>query len=105
MYSYMAPGSPGGGLPSTKRLQVNQNLSWLDSHGYPHQAQAALNLDSAFTYNYRLPSPDSNSFTYSLLAMSGVSIPWLVNEVLGSALLGPIPGIPLAPGWGTVIPW
>ena len=54
---------------------------------------------------YSLPSPDSNSFTYSLLTMSGVSIPWWVNQYLGNPLLGPVPGVQLAPGWGTVIHW
>jgi hypothetical protein len=57
------------------------------------------------TITYGFPSPNSNSFTYSLLTMSGVAIPWRVNLGLGTPLLGPILGLPSAPGWGTVIRW
>jgi hypothetical protein len=117
---------------ATGQLIGSSSNAWLNSLDGPSQTSHAYSTSSALVWQtgfssaecgvnaavaadngkypqnkitYRLPSPDSNSFTYSLLTMSGVSIPWLVNEVLGSALLGPVPGIPLAPGWGTVIPW
>jgi RHS repeat-associated protein len=57
------------------------------------------------TITYSLPSPDSNRFTCSLLTMSGVSIPWYVNQNLGNPWVGTLPGLPLAPGWGTTINW
>ncbi len=50
MYSYIGPTSPGAGLPAAKRLQVNQNVSWLVS-GIQHQAIGTSNLDSTYTYN------------------------------------------------------
>jgi hypothetical protein len=54
---------------------------------------------------YGFPSPNSNSFTHSLLNLSGVSVPWWVNTILGNPFGGPIPGLGIAPGWGTTITW
>lgn len=69
------------------------------------KANAASYPQSSITYGGAF-GLNSNSFTYSLLAMSGVSIPSLVNYALGG-LPGPISilPLPLAPGWGTLIPW
>ena len=46
MYSYTQ-----AGLPSAKRLQVNQLVSWQDSHGTGHQATGTRNFDSTYGYN------------------------------------------------------
>jgi RHS repeat-associated protein len=48
MYSYIAPGSPGAGLPATKRVQVNQPYAFTPG-GNPVTETA--NLDTTFTYN------------------------------------------------------
>ena len=67
-------------------------------------ANAAGYPQNSITYGF--PSPNSNSFTYSLLTMSGVSIPSWVNLLLESPLFGPITGVlGNAPGWGTLISW
>ncbi len=47
MYSYVAAGTSGAGLPAKKRLQVNQALN--GSSG-PYNTQT-LDLDAAYTYN------------------------------------------------------
>ncbi len=47
------------------------------------------------TVDYTFPAPNSNSFSFTLLAMSGVAVPFLKNLYLSA----------FAPGWGIFIPW
>src|ERR1700761_2697871 len=48
--------------------------------------------------------PNSNTFTYSLLKLSGVKIPFAVALALGNRLT-PLVGLQQAPGWGTILKW
>jgi RHS repeat-associated protein len=89
-----SPNSNAYALPSTLEWQTGFSLS-----------ECAVNLavtasDAKYPQNtmtYSFPSPNSNSFTYTLLRMSGVPIPWWVNVDLRFGQI--------APGWGTFTPW
>jgi len=50
MYSYVAPGTAGAGLPATKRLQVNESYNYM-SGGHEYNETETGNLDTTFTYN------------------------------------------------------
>jgi RHS repeat-associated protein len=51
MYSYVAAGTNGGGKIATKRLQVNEDVTWVDSLGGGHSASPKANLDIGYTYD------------------------------------------------------
>ena len=49
-YSYVGWGQPGAGLPSTKRLEVDETLYWSDVGGQ-HNPTITANFDSSYAYN------------------------------------------------------
>jgi RHS repeat-associated protein len=51
MYSYIAPGTNGAGLPSAKRLQVAEPVYYMDINNQRQQTTVKVNLDSTYTYN------------------------------------------------------
>jgi RHS repeat-associated protein len=51
MFSYVAAGTNGGGKIATKRLQVNEDVTWVDSLGGGHSASPKANLDIGYTYD------------------------------------------------------
>ena len=83
MYSYSQ-----AGLPTTKRLQVNEPVAYRDQNNNPKGANLTANLDSAFTYNglgviasmsypstgyYSLGPTAGASYTYSFDNMNRLS--------------------------------
>ena len=70
MYSYTQ-----AGLPATKRLQVNEPVTYLDQNNQRHNTTITANLDSTFTYN-GLGAMVSTSYPatgYSLWPVAGAS--------------------------------
>jgi RHS repeat-associated protein len=51
MYSYVASTGAGAGLPSAKRLQVNQVVYYQDNNNNTQHGTVTVNLDSTSTYN------------------------------------------------------
>ena len=102
MYSYVAAGQTGGGLPSKKRLQANEGYCWQDGGHIWHSATATANLDATFGYNslgklssITYPSTGAGagpSYTYffdSMERLSGMtdanSVAWVSNASYGPA--------------------
>jgi RHS repeat-associated protein len=77
MYSYTPAGSPGGGLPSIKLLQVNQNVSYAGQYG-----TATANIESSYTYN--------NQGEITSISYPDTETPFLVTEDESPYVAGPV---------------
>jgi hypothetical protein len=84
MYSYTAAGVSGAGLPSAKRLQVNEPANaTIGSHNYSGTATA--NLDTKFTYN---TEGKMISMSYPATGLSNAPLPAPATITLTTACTG-----------------
>jgi RHS repeat-associated protein len=73
MYSYAGPTAAGAGLPSAKRLQVNEVVYYRDINNQLQHKTVPVNLDSTYTYNNE---GKITAMTYpSTINGSGTSVP------------------------------